>query len=953
MDVSTLPFECYLFRLRLAKTGAFHFNHGGVIHGLVKNALRASDIPPGVIPFACESGQVGFEPGSPYNIGMTLEGEDRALFPALLQGLRRVGAEQPDVDGTLPALGGNFSVEGVEALPIPDLAAEENALQGRERLELQLLSPLDMNRPTHMVQAGHRRFDPACFDLPHFLSNLAGRLLAKVAATGADPGPTPPIPKTIHAEFRHLLWLDVPLLGRAGTGSNRSKGYTLGGVLGTVSLVGVPAEWLPLLVLGQYLHVGEKTHYGFGRYRIADSAAADGFRPGRWVRERASEAVALGRALDETVQKSDSAGVDGLSPSEFAFARAELIPGLSRELRQSEYRPQALVGFVARKENGRLRPLAIPTVRDRVAQRAAGAVLGPAVDTLLEDCSYAYRKGFSRQGAARAIQKAYADGFRYVLDADIDAFFDSVPWDVLFDKLRALYPLEPLRETIEAWMKAPVIFDGKLIERSRGLPQGSPLSPLLANLFLDEFDEELLGLDYRLVRFADDFVVLCKDLEAARRARDDAREALSHLGLGLSEEKTSIRPIDSGFGYLGYLFCRSAVVEEERGAAPAAEKGKPLRPDAVPAVSWLAQVPLERVRKVVEGRESRSRRSGALDVVPLGHQDAHGDSPKRPLYVLDPDCRIELQDQSLHVVHPDRPPESFPIRLLSHAVFVGRTRLTVPVLLGLGQLGVPSYFCHRTGVLDAVFGPHQPDWPLWTAQGAFAADPSASISFIREVVAAKLHNFAALIVRMSFGAEAAEAIRDLEKQCANKTEPESLLGLEGSGARFYFRAVTRALPAEWHFEGREKHPSPDPVNAMLSFGYTLLYNHVGTALYAAGLNPRIGIFHQPHGAYEALACDLQEEFRHLVDGIVWAAIHRGEVKPADFEHPPGGAPVCLMSGETRKRFIRSFEDRLTTQVTVAGGTRMTYAALLDRQARQLRDLVHRRVGLYEPFRTHG
>jgi group II intron reverse transcriptase/maturase/CRISPR-associated endonuclease Cas1 len=952
--VKILPFERYLFRLRLGRTGAFHFNHGGIIHGLVKNALRASDIPPGVIPFACESGQVAFEPESPYHIGLTLAGDARALFPTLLEGLRRVGAEVPDPDQTLPALGGNFFVEGADLLPCPDLAAEESALRGRESIDIQLLSPLRVERPAQLVEKGRAYLDPACFDSPQFLDRLGERLrfLAKAATKeGADPGPSPEIPGLVRAEPRHLLWLDVPLLGRADAAASRPKGYTLGGVLGSVRLFGIPDEWLPLLVLGQYLHVGGKTRYGFGRFRIeAGGGAPEAFRPARWMLERAAAEMTLGTALDETVAKSEASGVDSVSPRDFAFGRAELLPALARDLRHGGYRPQALLGFVARKESGRLRPLAIPTVRDRVAQRAAGSILGPAVDTLLEDCSYAYRKGFSRQGAARAIQKAYADGFRYVLDADIDAFFDSVPWDVLFDKLRALYPLEPLRETIEAWMKAPVVFDGKLIERSRGLPQGSPLSPLLANLFLDEFDEELLGLDYRLVRFADDFVVLCRDLDAAKRARDDAREALSHLGLTLSEEKTSIRPIDAGFGYLGYLFCRSVVVEEDRETASGADGGKPLPPDAVPAVSWLAQVPLERVRKVVEGR---TRRGAALDVVPLGHRDAHGETSKRPLYVLDPDCRIELRDESLHVLHPDRPPETYPIRLLSHAVFVGRTRLTVPVLLGLGQLGVPSYFCHRAGILDAVFGPHQPDWPLWTAQGAFAADQAACVSFIREIVAAKLHNFAALLVRMSFGKEAAEAIRDLEKQCANKTEPESLLGLEGSGARFYFRAVTKALPAEWRFEGREKHPSPDPVNAMLSFGYTLLYNHVGTALYAASLNPRVGIFHQPHGAYEALACDLQEEFRHLVDGMVWAAIHRNEVKPADFEYPPAGAPLCLMTGDMRKRFIRSFEERLMTQVTPSDGETMTYAALLDRQSRQIRDLVLRRVGLYQPFRTHG
>ena len=130
---------------------------------------------------------------------------------------------------------------------------------------------------------------------------------------------------------------------------------------------------------------------------------------------------------------------------------------------------------------------------------------------------YAYRRGFSRQGAARAIEQAYAEGYRYVLDADIRAFFDRVDWTILFAKLEALYPDEPLVELLRAWIEAPVLFDGRHIERHCGLPQGSPVSPLLANLYLDTFDEELLDQDFRLVRFADDFVVLAKDPESRWR----------------------------------------------------------------------------------------------------------------------------------------------------------------------------------------------------------------------------------------------------------------------------------------------------------------------------------------------------------------------------------------------------------------------------------------------------
>ncbi|MDQ3907730.1 MAG: reverse transcriptase domain-containing protein, partial [Acidobacteriota bacterium] len=117
--------------------------------------------------------------------------------------------------------------------------------------------------------------------------------------------------------------------------------------------------------------------------------------------------------------------------------------------------------------------------------------LSPSIEKLLEDCSYAYRKGFSHAGAARAVERAYEDGFRYVLDADIESFFDAVDWPRLSAKLEALFPFEPLVRLIEECVRAPVRFEGTTVERTRGLPQGASVSPLLANLYLGEFDEEL------------------------------------------------------------------------------------------------------------------------------------------------------------------------------------------------------------------------------------------------------------------------------------------------------------------------------------------------------------------------------------------------------------------------------------------------------------------------------
>lgn len=513
-----------------------------MIHGLLARAL-GEHLPETVIPFCPESGRVVFESGDAYHLGLTLVGEARALLPRLTAGLAEVGGTRAAGSGALVTLGGNFVLEAADELPEVsegEIEAAALAATRRESITVRFLSPLRLKLPNDGGVVGTDGFPAELF-----LERLGQRL--GFLATGRFPyrEELPAIPTGVSATPRSLLWIDLPLKGRPAARSGRPDRMTLGGVLGTVELAGLSPEWHRLLALGRFLHAGASTGYGLGRYSIEETlpASAELFLPARSLLERAAEPAALETALEHLRSRSDAAGGDGafikLGPEELADAGDPALEALSAELLAGTYQPPPLQGFMLERPDGKLRPLAVPTVRDRVAQRAAGQTLAAGIDTLLEDCSYAYRKGFSRSGAARAIQKAYEDGYRTVLDADIAAFFDSVDLERLLGKLRALYPFEPLVELIDAWLHAPVLFDGKRLERDRGVPQGSPISPLLANLYLDEFDEEILGQGYRLVRAGERFVVLCRDAEAAREAWRASRWM---AGLGARSLKELRRP---------------------------------------------------------------------------------------------------------------------------------------------------------------------------------------------------------------------------------------------------------------------------------------------------------------------------------------------------------------------------------------------------------------------------
>lgn len=227
-----------------------------------------------------------------------------------------------------------------------------------------------------------------------------------------------------------------------------------------------------------------------------------------------------------------------------------MLPRLTADLSGGKIEPDALRGLIIREkkdEREKLRPLAVPTMRDRFLQRAVLEELGPAAEMLFEDSSFAYRKGLSHQTARQHVAKARREGFTHVLDADIGAFFDQVDWNKLKDRLAGFFGDDPVVDALMAWVKAPVLFEGCLVERDKGLPQGAVVSPLLANLYLDVLDEAVTEAGYRLVRFGDDFVVMAKTKERAAAAEEIVTEKLRTLGLARHRDKTRRTSFAEGF----------------------------------------------------------------------------------------------------------------------------------------------------------------------------------------------------------------------------------------------------------------------------------------------------------------------------------------------------------------------------------------------------------------------
>lgn len=227
------------------------------------------------------------------------------------------------------------------------------------------------------------------------------------------------------------------------------------------------------------------------------------------------------------------------------------------EIQRNIYRPLPLLKILVDKGNGEARALCVPAVRDRVAQASVLQVVEPVFEAEFEQCSFAYRKGRSVKQAVYQVKEYRDKGYCWIVDADIDEFFDSIDHGLLLDRVNRLLKDTGILRLIEMWIKAEV-WDGQAVTQlTRGIPQGSVISPILANLFLDQLDEELLRQGFKLVRYADDFIILCKSPEKAREALEVTEEILEKLSLELDE--ADIVSFDQGFKYLGVCFVRSMI----------------------------------------------------------------------------------------------------------------------------------------------------------------------------------------------------------------------------------------------------------------------------------------------------------------------------------------------------------------------------------------------------------
>jgi len=269
------------------------------------------------------------------------------------------------------------------------------------------------------------------------------------------------------------------------------------------------------------------------------------------------------KACHQVLANKGSAGVDGMGVDGLLQHLKTNRDAILEAVSNGNYLPQAILGVEIPKSNGKTRLLGIPTVRDRFLQQAVHQVIMPLYEVEFKAHSYGFRPNRNAQQALQQSQKNINEGYQHIVDIDLKNFFDEVDHGILLQLLYRKVKCPQTLRLIRKWLRAPIQVKGKLIKRRKGVPQGSPLSPLLSNIMLHELDKELERQGLRYVRYADDFSIYTKTKATARKVGNSIFLFLQNkLKLPINREKSGVRkPVQ--FEVLGYKFVPTYIKGEK------------------------------------------------------------------------------------------------------------------------------------------------------------------------------------------------------------------------------------------------------------------------------------------------------------------------------------------------------------------------------------------------------
>lgn len=475
--------------------------------------------------------------------------------------------------------------------------------------------------------------------------------------------------------------------------------------------------------------------------------------------------------------------------------------------------------------------------------------------------SFAYQAGKSRHNTHDRVQALINAEHHYFYKSDIKNCFESISKSMITQLIALYFPGDPLQFLFADWLSA---CEEKGIE---GLPLGLPFSPVLCNLFLSELDftfthSENLK-DVKLLRFADDIVLLAKIPQTLERAITTLHAWLANHHLSLNPQKSAQGHINKGFEFLGWRFIDGYSVKQDKSAD-----------------------------RVVNTSTQNARQAKQVIVI-----------AGMPTQVKVENGKLVVQQQGVS--------QSYPWHSLEAILCIGNHNVTLPVIKQAMLKKVPIHlsdqFGNYQGSCCGHFQQHQALANVTQLQSYLTAHKQTLANYI---IAKRIHTIYDTLRRRVDDKTQLKALLNLKAKAEQTQSLESLRGVEGAAAKILFQQFKNWFADDWHFTARKKRPAPDPINAMLSLGYTQLYALTDSILRTFSLWPYAELYHTAGGEHACLASDYMEMYRAEVERTVLTVINRRQITPDDFNLTPQGAEL---SSEGRKTFLRELSKKLYTQ----------------------------------------
>jgi CRISPR-associated protein Cas1 len=442
----------------------------------------------------------------------------------------------------------------------------------------------------------------------------------------------------------------------------------------------------------------------------------------------------------------------------------------------------------------------------------------------------------------------------------------------------------------------------------------------LANFYLEDFDRELEKSGRKLIRYADDFVILARTADEAQQALLQTETLLAAAHLSLNEQKTHIADFEHGFRFLGTLFLGDSIWipwKHEKRQGRILFMARPLPPDlrahyelappqsAMEIALTRAEFTVSKHAHAADSRISRPERSDDMAY----------------LYLTEQGSILRKAGDRLLVEKDDEVLLDLPYHKLETVLLFGNVQVTTQAMGELLEKGVNmSLFSSHGMYRGALTPPRGKNIDLRIAQFQAFRDADRALSIARATVQAKIANGVAVLDLYRRHGEVSE---DFERRKAALAESAATAGLvrdiaaldgtEGAAAREYFSLVMQFNKSEMAWTGRAKHPAPDPLNALLSLTYTLLMNEVAALLEGAGLDPFLGFLHQVDYGRPSLALDVVEPFRHAVaDRFVLTMVNTRVLDETDFQ-PGGPGHGLFLAPKPMKRYFAEYERWMLTK----------------------------------------